>query len=183
MYACSTRWSPTRQPEQHSSSNGIRCAARRSGHYARCSMRARLPRCLAVKTGRNDCSERCGSASKENSPSCLELLLLPRCLHHIEGLVDRNLATSLQNRTALGHFDGCVERIRLEDGLPACHRPHRAVTDCAVARNAFCRRREGVAPVDNRTAEFFVPCPPRLQHRGLFGFRRGHAATAIEKYK
>ena len=56
MYACSMIWSPTRQPEQLSSPNGIRFGATRLLDCELCSMRAHSPRCLGSENQRTNCS-------------------------------------------------------------------------------------------------------------------------------
>src|SRR6266849_7506826 len=115
-------------------------------------------------------------------------MLLPRlpdplmrlCLHHLEGFVHRNLATTLQNGAAFGHLGSRVQRIRLNNGVPAGHRPHGAITNGSVARDAFGLTGKRIAPIDDVTAELTVPGSPRLQDCGLFGFSLGHTATGIE---
>src|SRR5437868_14583857 len=107
-------------------------------------------------------------------------MVMRLCLHHGEGFVHRNLATTLQYRAVPGHLDCRVQRISLDNGVPTGHRPHRAVTDGSVARYAFCLRRKRIAPVDDSTPESTVPGSPRLYDCCLFGFTLRHAATTIE---
>src|SRR5215813_2914257 len=102
------------------------------------------------------------------------------CLHYWESFVDRNLATTLQNRAALGHLDGRIQRICLDNCVAAGHCPHRAVTDGSIARDAFSRRGKGIASIDDCIAESTVPGSPCLHDGSSFSFSLGHAATAIE---
>src|SRR6266536_2944126 len=99
------------------------------------------------------------SGSQENAAPWLPDPLMRLCLHHLEGFVHRNLATALQNGAAFGHLGSRVQRIRLNNGVPAGHRPHGAVTDGSVARDAFGLTGKRIAPVDDVTAELAVPGP------------------------
>src|SRR5438105_2445504 len=107
-------------------------------------------------------------------------IVMKLCLHHRMGFVYRNLATTLQHWAAPGHLNCRVQRISLENGVSSGHRPHRAITDCSVARDAFCLRCKRIASIDDGTPKSTIPGSPRLHYSFLFGFTLGHAATAIE---
>src|SRR4029077_7220285 len=100
-------------------------------------------------------------------------------LHRVERFVDRYLSTALDDRTALRHLRGFVERRGLEDAVARAAFADGALGDRAVLLDFVDGAREWIAAVDHRGSQLGEPCLPLLQHASLRRGRLGHSPTVI----
>src|ERR1700730_7182622 len=97
-------------------------------------------------------------------------------LHRLEGFVDRDLGSGLQDRASLGKINRLVERVGLKDRIAARGRADRPVMDRTVARDRLGMV-DWVAGVHHRRTELAEPRTPRIHHLLPLRVCRGHSTT------
>src|SRR5258708_10680475 len=101
--------------------------------------------------------------------------------HRVEGFVDGDLSSALDDRAALRHLRGLVHCRRLQDAVAGRALADRAFCYRAVLFHFVDRPGEWIAAVHHRGSQLREPRLPLLQDASLSRGRLRHAPTRINE--